>query len=146
MARRPAQRLVVDGNGNFFLTTRTGGGAANAGSLVRLTPPTLTSFRGSTGNDSIGLVMQSDFTHVRWTINNDAGQMLRNDAAGLTAVGLGGNDIITLDYTNGSPLPATLHLDGTFTIGGIQGVDPFCQRIARNRPQHGVHQLCQPSR
>jgi hypothetical protein len=51
-----------------------------------------------------------------------------NDPNGLTINGNGGNDTITLDYTNGNPLPNFMHLSsgtGTLTITGLQGTSPL---------------------
>jgi hypothetical protein len=84
---------------------------------------------GTPAADSITLSQDPDHHNTDWSVNGDASSLLPiNDANGLTINGNGGNDIITLDYSNGNPLPATLHLNGTFTIDGLQGADPLAGR------------------
>jgi hypothetical protein len=79
----------------------------------------LDTITGTAGVDQITLVQDPDHTHIDWTLGTTTGQMLINDPNGLTINGNGGNDVITLDYTNGNPLPARLNLNGTFTINGL---------------------------
>ena len=81
---------------------------------------------------NVTLTLDPDRTHVDWTMNAIAGQTLIsggqaaiNDPNGLTINSIGGNDVITLDYTNGDPLPQTLHLTGTFTMNDLQGANPL---------------------
>ena len=79
---------------------------------------------GTAGVDDLRL-MRSSSPFVDWFIFNGGnptsfGQLAAaGDAAGLTINGLGGNDTILLDQTNGNPLPGMLHLNGTFTINGL---------------------------
>jgi hypothetical protein len=83
---------------------------------------------GSAGNDNITIKRDPDGVHSDWTIGSTSGQLPLNDPAGLTINGNGSNDTITLDYTNGSPLPNVLHLNsgtGNFTINGLQGTNPL---------------------
>jgi hypothetical protein len=47
------------------------------------------------------------------------------DPNGLTINGDMSTDTIILGYTNGNPLPGILHLNGTFTINGLQGTNPL---------------------
>ena len=74
---------------------------------------------------AIKLTRNADQIHIDWQLATTIGQMLINDANGLTINGDGQNVPITLDYTNGNPLPNTLHLNGTFTINGLQGTNPL---------------------
>jgi hypothetical protein len=60
-----------------------------------------------------------------WTTESSSGQLPAIDPAGLTINGNGGNDTVNLDYTNGSPLPNTVHLNGTFTINNLLGTNPL---------------------
>lgn len=83
---------------------------------------------GSGGVDHITLVRDVDGAHVDWTSDGGSGRMLISDAAGILIKGNGSNDVITLNYANGNPLPGTLRLNGTFTIGGFQGTDPLAGR------------------
>ena len=64
------------------------------------------------------------------------GQLLVNDAAGLTINGNGSNDVITLVYTNGNPLPNTIHLNGTFTVNGLSGVNSAGRDQSGDRTEH----------
>jgi hypothetical protein len=104
--------LLGNSNGNF-----AGPGYTIVASLDTIT--------GTAGIDQITLIRDPDLTHIDWTIGTTMGQMLINDANGLTITGNGGNDVITLDYSNGNPLPNRLHLNGTFTINGLQGTNPL---------------------
>ena len=81
---------------------------------------------GTPANDHLTLTQDSDRQHIDWTIGASPQQsMLINDPNGLTVYGNGANDTITLLYTNGSPLPNLVHLNGTFTINGLQGTNPL---------------------
>jgi hypothetical protein len=80
---------------------------------------------GTTGNDAITVVRDADAQHIDWSLPGLSGQVLINDPLGLTIDGNGGADSITLDYTNGNPLPNTLRLNGSFTINNLQGADPL---------------------
>ena len=84
---------------------------------------------GTTGIDGITLVQDLDGVHVDWTLNGSSGgQLPINDPNGLTINGNGANDVITLVYTSGNPLPNTLHLNsgtGNFMINGLQGTNPL---------------------
>jgi hypothetical protein len=80
---------------------------------------------GGTGNHTVTLRRDSDQVHLDWSMDGKLWKIPLNDANGLTLMGNGGSDVITLDYTNGIPLPNTLHLNGTFTINGLSGANPF---------------------
>jgi hypothetical protein len=82
---------------------------------------------GTSGADSITLVKDADHVHIDWFLNGAAnlGQLSFDDPYGLTINGNGGNDAISLDYTNGNPLPALIHLNGTFTLFNLQGTNPL---------------------
>jgi hypothetical protein len=81
---------------------------------------------GTSGNDNITLTRDQDGVHVDWTLNGGAvNQTAINDPNGLTINGNGGNDTVTLVYTNGNPLANTIHLNGTFTIAGLTGTNPL---------------------
>ena len=83
---------------------------------------TLDTITGTAGVDTITLKRDaSDATKIDWTISGNTGnfQLATNDTNGLTINGLGGNDIINLDYSNGNPLPNTIHFNGTFTINNL---------------------------
>jgi ELWxxDGT repeat protein len=77
------------------------------------------SIRGTSGADQITLRANTDHQHIDWSIGTATGQVLTADPAGLTILGIAGNDFITLDSSNGNPLPNFLHLDGAFTISGL---------------------------
>jgi fibronectin type 3 domain-containing protein len=104
-------------SGNYTLTQPT--------TTASITPELLIS--GTAGVDAITLVQDPDHLHVDWYLNGASvpGQLAINDASGLTMVGNGGADAITLDYSNGNPLPANLHLNGMFTLTNLQGTNPL---------------------
>ena len=76
---------------------------------------------GNTANDAITLAADTDPQYVDWTIDGFSGKTLVDDPNGLTINGNGGVDTITLDYTNGNPLPNLLKLNssGTFVVIGL---------------------------
>jgi hypothetical protein len=123
--------LVVSNAGSYFSPGQTvsvllGNSAANFTGQTYTIVPSLDSITGTAGVDQITLSQDPDPQHIDWTLNGTTvAQTLINDPNGLTINGNGGNDTITLDYTNGNPLPATLHLNGTFTINGLQGTNPL---------------------
>jgi hypothetical protein len=91
---------------------------------------------GTAGVDTITLKKDTDGQTIDWTISGDTNTYFLNinDPNGLTINGLGGADIINLDYTNGNPLPNGMHLNsgstafppaGQFTINGLQGATPL---------------------
>jgi len=94
----------------------------------------------STAN-AITLTQDPDGQHIDWIQGSSIGVIPINDPNGLTINGDAGNDSITLDYTNGNPFPNTLHLNGTFTIAGLQGANPLANTALGNRPEHGLLQL-----
>ncbi len=79
---------------------------------------------GRSGADSITLAEDIDHEHIDWTMGGSSGQIMVNDSRGLTINGGGGSDLITLDFSSGGgPLPKTFHINGTFTVSGLQGVN-----------------------
>ena len=74
--------------------------------------------------DYITLVHDPDQQNIDWTMGSAGGKLPIDGPGGLTING-SGTDIITLEYSHGDPLPAVLHLNGTFTINGLQGADPL---------------------
>jgi uncharacterized repeat protein (TIGR03803 family) len=122
----PQGGIAMDGNGDFF-GTNYGRGPAGFGSVFELSTVNVNaSAMGTSGADVITLSQSAEHHNVQWSI--DGGQPFNvpiDDPNGLTIGGAGGTDVITLDYTNGNPLPTTLHLNGTFTINGLQGTNPF---------------------
>ena len=80
---------------------------------------------GTSGSDQITLTQDPDHSHIDWTMGTFTAAIAINDAVGLTINGNGGNDVINLNYANGNPLPNNLHLNGAFTINGLQGVNPL---------------------
>jgi len=87
--------------------------------------PLSDSVAGTTAADTITLTQDADHQHIDWTMGTTTGQMLINDAKGLTIAGNGGSDKIALNYANGNPLPNLVNLTGTFTINGLQGTSPL---------------------
>jgi len=71
------------------------------------------------------LKQNPDGLHIDWTLGTASGTIPTNDPNGLTLNGDSSNDPITLDYSNGNPFPNILHLNGTFTVSGMQGSNPL---------------------
>jgi hypothetical protein len=94
------------------------------GQLYRIVP-SLDVISGTAGVDQLTIVQDADQQHIDWTLGSTTAQALINDPNGLTINGNGGNDVITLDYSNGNPLPAILHLNGTFAVNNLQGTNPL---------------------
>jgi hypothetical protein len=82
-------------------------------------------YNGTSAVNTITLTRNADNTHIDWTDGTTSGQVLINSPNGLTLNGGGNNDVINLVNTPGNPLPAVLHLDGTFTISGLTGTNPL---------------------
>jgi len=80
---------------------------------------------GTSAVDSITITQDADHQHIDWTMGTTSAQLLISDAQGLTINGNGGTDQITLNYTNGNPLPARMNLAGTFKVTGLQGSTPL---------------------
>jgi hypothetical protein len=83
---------------------------------------------GTGANDQITLTQDSDHVNIDWTMGVNNNKFPIADANGLTINGNGGNDTVTLVYTNGNPLPHLLQLNsgtGNFTINGLQGTAPL---------------------
>ncbi|HSZ55767.1 MAG TPA: hypothetical protein VK797_08910, partial [Tepidisphaeraceae bacterium] len=81
---------------------------------------------GTGGIDQITLRQDPDHQQIDWTLNGGPTYVLPiNDPNGLSINANGGNDTITLDYSNGNPVPATVHLNGTFVLNGLQGTNPL---------------------
>jgi hypothetical protein len=110
-----------DGTVSIFLSNAADSFTGQVYTIV----PNLDSIPGTSAVDQITLARDPDGQHIDWTVGGTTAQLLVNDPNGLTINGNGGNDIITLDYTNGNPLPATLHLNGTFAISALQGTNPL---------------------
>jgi hypothetical protein len=85
---------------------------------------------GTSGPDTFALKLDPDGQHVDVTLNGGPQvQIPVIDPNGLTLIDTGSKNTINLDYSNGNPLPDTLHLNGTFTIAGLQGANPLAGRM-----------------
>jgi hypothetical protein len=116
--------LVVANEGGKSVSVLLGNSSASftgQGYVVLNTETVL----GTAGSDVITLKKDADGMDVDWNVGTTSLAVAINDPNGLSIIGNGGNDVITLDYTNGNPLPNTLHLNGTFTINGLQGATPL---------------------
>ena len=117
---------IVDGQGGSQVTVLLANSNANFTGQTYTIVPSLDTISGTAGVDHITLTQDPDNTHIDWTLNGSGpNQMAITDPNGLTVNGNGSNDLITLQYSPNSPLPATLHLNGTFTINGLQGSSPL---------------------
>jgi len=122
----PIGGMVTDGNGNYFGTTFNND-RSYIGSVFEVsTVAKGNTITGGTGADTVNISQDGDHHNVRWSING--GQPFRvpiDDYAGMTINSGGGSDSIVLDYGNGKPLPQWMHLNGTFTVNGLQGANPL---------------------
>ena len=132
---------IHDLSGNLLDGDANGTPGGNYVRTFTLGLPQLDTITGTSGADTITLMLDADHMHVDWTLGAAGGQLLINDPNGLTINGNGGNDVIDLVYSSGNPLPTTLHLNGTFTINNLQGTNPAGQHDAGHWPQHCPHQL-----
>jgi hypothetical protein len=78
---------------------------------------------------SVSLTRDPDGQHIKWTADGASGAIPITDPNGLTITGDSGNDTVDFDYTNGNPVPTTLHLNGTFSIGPLQGPQPLADTL-----------------
>ena len=113
-------RIIVSGQltapqtGRDLAVARFQGNAATSASV------------DGTGNpDTFAISQDADHQHLDWSVGNTSGQILLGSGNSLTLNGNGGADMINLISTNGSALPATLHLNGTFTLNGFAGTNPL---------------------
>ena len=111
-----------DGNSLGVLLATTDGSCF--GQVYNIVPLSDTATLGA-GDGGITLTLDPDQQHVDWRVGSSTSQMFISDPSGLTINGNGGNDLIVLDYTSGSPLPNAIHLNGTFTIYDLSGTNPL---------------------
>ena len=115
------------GNGIFNGTVQTPQLSFN---VTEGTPPqfaTLDTISANASGDAIWL--RQDGSNIDWFLNGSTTpiyQLPIDDPNGLTINGDGGTDTITLDYSAGDPLPAMLHLNGTFFLNNFPSTgDPL---------------------
>jgi hypothetical protein len=80
-------------------------------------------FNGTGGLDSANLTRDADGVHIDVQFNGETSQVAINDPAGLSFNDSSGLIEISLDYSNGTPLPQIVHLNGTFEILGLTRTD-----------------------
>jgi hypothetical protein len=115
--------VVASGNNSMSVLLGNSNGSFT-GQLYTIIPPVDT-LTGTSGTDAFTLTKDVDGTDIDWSTGASTGRLPINDPNGLTINGNGGNDMVTLLYTNGNPLPAILHLSGNFTIYNLQGTNPL---------------------
>jgi hypothetical protein len=116
--------IVANGSGNSVSVLLASGNGNFTGQVYTIVA-SLDTISGTAGIDQITLMQDPDNAHIDWTLNGSTAQMSITDPNGLTINGNGSNDVITLQYSPNNPLPATIHLNGTFTINGLQGSNPL---------------------
>lgn len=119
---------VTAGTPYYYKVTAVSTLGESSASPEATATPFLPIIAGTVGNDSITLVQDADHLHVDWTMGASNGQVLISDPNGLTINGNGGTDTISLNYGSGTPadpLPAALHLSGTFNLNGLSGTSPL---------------------
>jgi hypothetical protein len=95
------------------------------GQTYTVSLPAADTINGTSGGDQIKIIRDLNRDYIDWSTSFSDGQMLVNDPNGMTINGNGSNDVITLDYSNGDPLPGLLNFNGTFTINGLPGGNPL---------------------
>ncbi|HSZ56612.1 MAG TPA: hypothetical protein VK797_13175 [Tepidisphaeraceae bacterium] len=118
--------LTINNAGSYTLTASDGTLIpANSSSFT----VTLIDAINSSKANTTTLRQDPDGQHIDWSSGNAFGAIPINDVNGLTVNGDGGSDVIALNYTNGDPLPNSLHLNsngtGTLTIDNLQGANPL---------------------
>jgi hypothetical protein len=101
--------LLANSNGNF------------SGQVYQVVPYQ-DQFSG-TGLDSVNLTRDPDNVHVDVMFDGKTSQVSIDDPAGLSFNDSSGLIEISLDYSNGTPLPQIVHLNGTFEILGLTPTD-----------------------
>jgi hypothetical protein len=117
--------LALDAVGNPLETDQIGQdryyGGVDIGA-VEFQPIVLTI---TANTDGLVLKRDADNQHIDWTINPNSGQIPLFLGESVVVQGSGFNDPVTLDYTNGNPLPPAIQFNGIFTVSGLQGTNPF---------------------
>ena len=135
-------RLTLKGSGAAGIQDLAGNlldGDSNGtpgGDYVRtftLALPTLDTIAGTSATDTVNLIRDGDGQHINWSLNGGPLFTLPiSDPSGLLINSGGGADIINLNYAKGTPLPATTHLNGLFTINGLQNLNGAALDIGRS--------------
>ena len=115
--------LVINYDGSYKLSATDGSltqADSNLFSMMAVDVINVTS-----GNDTVTLTQDSDAQHIDWSMGSSMGVIDISDANGLTINGDGGADTIILNNSGGNPLPNVMHLNGAFTINGLQGSNPL---------------------
>lgn len=122
---------VPIGTTYYYEVTAIGaGGESMRSAEVSAPADLLDTITSTTGGDLITLRQDPDGRHVDWSLTSGvtitAFRLPITDPNGLTVTAAPGQDTIALDYAQGDPLPAMLHLDGTFTLNGLPSTgDPL---------------------
>jgi hypothetical protein len=99
--------------------------------------PYLDTITGTAGDDQISLRRDDDLVHVDWTLGSLTCQMSVNDPNGLTIIGNGGHDVVTLGF--GSPLPNLVNIEqppggatseNDVTFNEVTGLNPGIARFS----------------
>jgi hypothetical protein len=115
--------LVINDAGSYTLSASGGGNALITSNSFNVTMVDVVTATSST--HSFTLRKNPFGSYIDWFLGSTSGTIPINDPNGLTLNGDANNDPITLNYSFGSPFPSILHLNGTFTIGAMQGANPL---------------------
>ena len=119
--------LVINDGGTYTLTASGASVPLTTSSSFAVT--VVNALTAGPGANSFTLRRNSDGTHIDWSQGGAIGTIPINDPNGLTLNGDGGNDAVNLNYLFGVPLPNILHLNGTFTVSGLQGATPLANKL-----------------
>jgi filamentous hemagglutinin family protein len=118
--------LIVANSQSNTVSVLLGAGNGNFTGPAYTIVPSLDTINPIGGFNQIVLTQDPDNAHIDWTLNGSGpAQMAITDPNGLTINGNGPVNLITLQYSPNSPLPAILHLNGSFAINGLQGSNPL---------------------
>ena len=90
---------------------------------------------------AITLVQSPDHLHIDWTRAPPAARSSSTTPPASRSTATGGNDTITLDYTNGNPLPEHAAPQRHVHDQRPHGHQPAGRHDAGHRPEHRLHQL-----
>jgi len=118
--------LYADNSGGTVNVLQSSGQVFTAPTSVVGNLPVVDSVTVPAGASQITLNRDPDGTEIDWTTGSLAGKLAISDPNGLTISADSAATIaLNLDYSDGNPLPDTLHLSGTFLINNLTGEDPL---------------------
>jgi uncharacterized delta-60 repeat protein len=116
--------MLVRSNGRVLIIGQTPDGKEG---VVQILGNPQNVLQAAPGSETINLSRSTDGTSINWTLGAASGSLPANDPAGLTIFGDSAND--TINFADNTALPTILHLNGTFTLNGLTGTNPFAGTV-----------------